>query len=95
MAKFWPARLKDAQEHTSVLITAPFKRIRYGDEEWIKRTKAKIKPNCHDCAARIGEFHVPSCDVEECPNCKGQMIGCGCRPVVVSEADIEAWEEQE
>lgn len=95
MAKFWPTRLKDAQERTSVLITAPFKRIRYGDEEWIRQTKAKIKPNCHDCAARIGEFHVPNCDVEECPNCKGQMLGCGCRPVVVSEADIEAWEEQE
>ena len=95
MAKFWPARLKDAQEHTSYLITASFKRIRYGDETWIRQTKAKIRPNCHDCAARVGEFHVPSCDVEECPNCHGQMLGCGCQPVAVSKTDIEAWEEQE
>ena len=95
MAKFWPAKLKDAQEHTSVLITAPYKRIPYGQEEWILRTKAKILSNCHDCAASIGEFHVPGCDVEECPNCGGQMIGCGCRPAVATEAEITAWEEEE
>jgi hypothetical protein len=25
-----------------------------------------------------GEFHLPSCDLEQCPRCHGQAIGCDC-----------------
>ncbi len=33
---------------------------------------------CHDCGAKVGHFHHPGCDVEECPKCGGQLIGCSC-----------------
>lgn len=33
---------------------------------------------CHDCGAKIGEFHQPGCDMEECPFCNDQLISCGC-----------------
>jgi hypothetical protein len=33
---------------------------------------------CHDCAAAPGQLHVPGCDTEVCPACKGQLIGCEC-----------------
>lgn len=33
---------------------------------------------CHDCAVEIGEQHKPGCDMEECPFCGGQLIGCDC-----------------
>ena len=33
---------------------------------------------CHDCGAKVGKFHHPGCDVEECPKCGGQLIGCSC-----------------
>jgi len=33
---------------------------------------------CHDCGAKEGELHMDGCDMEKCPNCKGQLISCGC-----------------
>ena len=34
--------------------------------------------NCHDCNAKRGYMHHPGCDMERCPRCGGQLIGCGC-----------------
>jgi hypothetical protein len=72
-ASFWPEKLKRSQDKKTYL--AHVSRIRYGDEllDW----KADEKP-CHDCFAIKGEFHVPGCDVEECPVCHGQALGCDC-----------------
>lgn len=33
---------------------------------------------CHDCNVAKGGFHHPGCDMERCPKCHGQLIGCGC-----------------
>jgi hypothetical protein len=33
---------------------------------------------CHDCAAAPGQLHVPGCDMEVCPSCKGQLFTCDC-----------------
>ena len=40
---------------------------------------------CHDCVAREGELHVFGCDMERCPFCGGQLIGCGCFSELVNE----------
>lgn len=36
------------------------------------------KDHCHDCNVRPGQFHHPGCDMERCPKCGGQAIGCDC-----------------
>lgn len=33
--------------------------------------------NC-GCGATPGDLHRPGCDVERCPRCKHQLIGCDC-----------------
>lgn len=74
----WPERLELAQLETTCFplgIETP--RIRYGDEglDWGSADRP-----CHDCAAIKGEFHVPGCDMERCPSCRGQLFACGCVP---------------
>lgn len=76
MIEGWPERIQAAQEIPSVLIDGKVhNRVRYGDEpeDW-----GADRGPCHDCAVIKGEFHVPSCDVERCPACCGQAIGCDC-----------------
>lgn len=76
MTKGWTARVAAAQRKTTCRKNGKeFERVRYGNEEddW----GANNHP-CGDCGVEKGEFHVPGCDVERCPSCSGQMIGCDC-----------------
>lgn len=59
-----------------------YPRIRYGDEKragggWHLRANGQTHP-CGDCGVQVGQFHIPGCDVEECPKCGGQSISCNC-----------------
>jgi hypothetical protein len=93
VAKFWPKQIEKAQTEAFYLVTAPAPRIRHGDERDWKRTKNL--PPCHDCAALQGQFHVPGCDMEECPLCHGQNISCGCHHESISAEKLERWEEDD
>ncbi len=76
VASDWPAQLAAAQRETTVCIEGcVLPRIRYGNEG---RDWGRADIPCHDCAAIKGEFHVPGCDMERCPACRGQAISCGC-----------------
>lgn len=43
----------------------------------MKKTKRKTW-KCHDCDAKEGEIHEYGCDMEVCPICGGQLLGCEC-----------------
>ncbi len=55
----------------------PFPRVRYGDEKY-EGDFRHSRATCAECMVKLGEFHVPGCDWEQCPKCHGQSIGCGC-----------------
>ena len=50
-----------------------YKRKKYGDEDF-----PWPRESCHDCGAKVGHYHHANCDVEQCPVCGGQLIGCDC-----------------
>lgn len=33
---------------------------------------------CHDCGVKPGAHHHQYCDMEDCPKCGYQLIGCEC-----------------
>ena len=44
-----------------------------GERGWAARAR------CGDCNVMPGRFHHPGCDVQQCPVCCDQMMGCECR----------------
>ena len=84
VASFWPEKLQRSQSITHYFARLP--RIRYGEEshDW-----QADEVSCHDCAAVKGEYHVPGCDVEECPVCRGQALSCDCIEGESSSSDAD------
>lgn len=60
-------------------------RIRFG----LERGSEPLMPDerCNDCGVAAGGFHHPTCDIEQCPVCFGQAIGCDCAIVTDDDTD--------
>jgi hypothetical protein len=77
-------------EKTVELKGKRYRRIRYGKNEiryWKGHFPKDVKVDwdemfsrsCHDCFVVRGELHLDGCDMEVCPRCKGQYLGCACK----------------
>jgi hypothetical protein len=79
VASFWPKRIEEAQKLESYPLITEIKRIPYGSELGHSDHEGFADVPCHDCAVIKGQYHVPGCDMEECPQCKSQLISCDCQ----------------
>jgi hypothetical protein len=71
------AEIVAAQYGTRIQVNGGLlNRIPYGDARDLHGRQTD--GNCHDCAVRPGQFHVPDCDNEACPGCGRQLITCDC-----------------
>jgi hypothetical protein len=84
---------QEMTEQTS--CTAPFvirgekfEPICWGKER--TRPRWKAEGPCPDCATPVGGIHHHGCDIEQCPNCMGQALSCGCQ-----ESDDDGYEDDE
>lgn len=66
--------------HTIHTRSKEMQPIPYGsDEEGWKVMDIQPPERCHDCGCKLGQFHHPGCDVEQCPHPKHAAIP-GSRP---------------
>ena len=92
VASFWPKQIERAQHQPAYLVTTIMDRIRYGAEKRMPpATRRRLRHPCGDCAALPGQFHVPSCDMEECPACGHQAISCNCVHEPLTQDRKQAW----
>ena len=80
MTKDNPKEILDAQRLTHFWFgRKAFPRFKYGDEPtWLEHDPSYAQIPCHDCGVLKGQYHTDGCDVEECPKCRKQLLGCGC-----------------
>jgi hypothetical protein len=85
-------------QETVILQGKRYRRIRFGNEirhwkppmpeDFNVRWAEIITRPCHDCGVRRDELHLDGCDMETCPRCGGQYLGCECH--IDEDDEVEA-----
>lgn len=75
VASFWPEKIRHAQQWSGYRFVHKLDRVPWGSESlW----PVNNRPRCPDCSVARGQYHVPNCDMEECPLCHRQLWFCDC-----------------
>lgn len=75
-----PECKKDMSSASTTSCTHPYMKI--GNKVFTRNTSYfDVNKRCHDCniVNKKGNIHHFGCDMERCPQCKGQMIACNCK----------------
>jgi hypothetical protein len=73
VADGWSSEISAAQIHSTYWICGvEHERVGFGDEGDTEHER------CVDCGVKLGQLHVPGCELELCPACGGQVIACEC-----------------
>ena len=67
-----------------------YKRILSGKESFYKDNGTG---ECSCCVAKIGEYHVPMCKLEECPQCGSHLFNCDCELEEIFQFPEEAFDK--
>lgn len=70
------------KQKTTKLTGKRYRRITYGKERYEDNGEIVYIDSstpCHDCGTIAGQYHTDGCDMEECPRCHGQYLGCECK----------------
>lgn len=90
----WPQKIELAQRQSVCLIEGvKHLRVAYGYEHFHRN--GDVSESCPDCCVEEGQYHVMGCDVEECPHCMEQAIGCSCEAEVLEDLKFSKRIEQE
>ena len=60
------------KKHWYIIDGEEYEAVKFGDP--MEKLPDDITV-CHDCGAKLGEYHHPGCDMERCPKCGKQLIG--------------------
>lgn len=72
----WPEQIEAAQLISQFDFAGTmFDRVAFGTET---DNATQVLPNCGDCGVLHGQFHVPGCEIEQCPKCDGTLAFCEC-----------------
>lgn len=78
------AKCQDCKQEMTKVVSCSlkFRCIKIGGEIHTRDTSSfDFNDRCHDCNIenQVGNLHHFGCDMEKCPKCGSQLIGCDCK----------------